>query len=99
MHFLRTWVHVHRFVRYTRLVGRFRHQYPELPADYWIPAWDAAMRRAERVWREAGADALVYRRLLPDEHFDFRGGKPRAMTWHPAPERLSDPTHSEMVPE
>jgi hypothetical protein len=48
------------------------------------------MRRADRVWRDAGPDALISGRLLPDEHFRFRGGKPRGLAWLPVPERLSD---------
>jgi hypothetical protein len=65
-------------------------------ADHWLPAWQAAMRRAERVWRETGADALLRGRLLPDEHFEFKGGKPRPVDWYIAPERLSDTKRAEL---
>lgn len=75
---------------------KFGALYPELPAGHWIPAWQAASRRAERVWREAGADALIQGRLLSEEHFRFRGGKPRPPTWYVTPERLSDPTDAEL---
>jgi hypothetical protein len=56
--------------------------YHELPADHWIPAWQAAIRRAEC--------------LRLDEHFQFRGGSPRPAGWYAMPERLSDPTAAEL---
>ena len=77
-------------IRRALLIPRFGSLYPEIPAGHWIPAWQAAMRRAERVWRDEGPNSLVRDRLLPDEHFQFRGGKPRGWAWLPTPERLSD---------
>jgi hypothetical protein len=85
-------------LRVTRLDPKFGSLYPEIPAGHWLPAWDAATRRAERLWREAGADALLQDRVLPDEHFQFRGGKPRSAGWYVEPERLSDPTRAEIGP-
>ena len=84
--------------RFALLVPRFGSLYPELPAGEWISAWDAAMRRAQQVWLEAGVEAVVYTRLLPEEHFEFRGGVPRPSDWYIRPERLSDPTPGE-IPE
>ncbi|HEX2249971.1 MAG TPA: hypothetical protein VHH32_06450 [Gemmatimonadales bacterium] len=75
---------------------KFAALYPELSAGLWLSAWQATVRRAERVWREAGAEAVIFDRLLPDEHFDFRGGRPRDPDWHFIPERLSDPTLAEL---
>jgi hypothetical protein len=86
-------------LRYAKVVPKYGSLYPELPSGQWMPAWDAAMRRAQRVWREAGPEALVYTRLLPDEHFEFHGGKPRPSDWYVKPERLSDPTPAEIAPE
>ncbi len=77
-------------IRRALLSPQFGSLYPEIPAGHWIPAWQAAMRRAERVWRDTGPVALISDRLLPDEHFHFRGGKPRGFAWIPIPERLSD---------
>ena len=77
-------------LRQAKLKKKFGALYPEIPADHWIPAWLAVTRRAHRVWSERGADAMIEDRLLPDEHFEFRGGIPRAPTWSAAPERLSD---------
>lgn len=82
-------------MRHAKLKPQFVTQYPEVPPDRWLPAWQAATRRAERVWRELGAEALLRGRLLPDEHFDFQGGKPRPAYWYVAQERLSDATAAE----
>ena len=79
-------------LRRAMLDPQFRTMYPEIPAGYWMPAWQAAMRRADRVWLEAGVKALIQDRLLPEEHFRFLGGDPRPSDWYPTPERLSDPT-------
>ena len=81
-------------LRQAKLRKKFGTLYPEIPADHWIPAWLAVTRRAHRVWSERGPDAMIEDRLLPDEHFEFRGGTRRPSTWQPAPERLSD--HSPM---
>ena len=61
-----------------------------------MPAWQAATRRAERLWQEAGPEALLEDRILPEEHFQFRGGKPRGSDWYVRPERLTDPTPAEL---
>ena len=83
-------------IRRTRLNPKFASLYPELPAGQWIPAWQATTRRAERVWGQDGPEAVIHSRLLSDEHFDFRGGKPRPSGWYVMPERVSDPTKAEL---
>jgi hypothetical protein len=83
-------------LRRTRLDPKFRNLYPDIPPGQWMPAWQAAMRRAEQLWEQAGADALLAGRVLPDEHFDFRGGMARGSGWYVEPERLSDPTRAEI---
>ena len=84
-------------LRQARLDPKFGVLYPEIPAGFWVPAWQAATERADRLWREAGEDALVQNRLLPDEHFQFYGGESRPLGWYVTPERLSDPTDSESI--
>jgi hypothetical protein len=78
---------------------KFSALYPELEAGRWLPAWQAAVRRAERLWHDLGAEALIQGRILPDEHFRFRGGSPREFGWYVTPERLSDPTPAEAETE
>jgi hypothetical protein len=75
---------------------KFRALYPELRAGCWLTAWQAAVTRAERLWRDVGPEALIQGRLLSDEHFQFRGGSPRPAGWYAMPERLSDPTAAEL---
>ena len=75
--------------RLTLLDRQFDALYPSIPVDQWLPAWEPARRRADQLWFEVGP-AFVQSRLLPDEHFRFRGGKPRAAEWYP--ERSSDVT-------
>jgi hypothetical protein len=77
-------------LRRAKLKSEFGSLYPELPAEHWVPALQLVIRRAERIWREHGAQALIGDRLLPDEHFDFKGGRRRASDWHIHTERLSD---------
>jgi cytochrome P450 len=83
-------------LRRTRLDPKFGSLYPEIPAGHWIPAWQAATRRAERLWRETGPEALLEGRILPEEHFQFRGGRSRGASWYVTAERLSDPTEAEI---
>jgi hypothetical protein len=70
----------------------FRSLYPELPAGVWLPAWEAALKRAEHLWEREGAVAMTATRLLSDDHFEFDGGVAREPGWYVRPERLSDPS-------
>ena len=83
-------------LRLARLNPLFGSLYPEIPAGHWMTAWEAATRRADRVWLQEGAEALIHSRLLPEEHFQFLGGKPRPEGPDFRPERLSDPTAAEL---
>jgi hypothetical protein len=83
-------------VRLTKLNPEFGLLYPEIPAGQWLPAWDATLHRANRLWKEVGPEAIVRDRLLPDEHFQFEGGEPRPPGWYVIPERLSDPAGVEV---
>jgi hypothetical protein len=76
-------------LRLTLLNQEFGALYPSIPVDQWLPAWEAARRRADEVWFVLGQHAFV-KRLLPEEHFRFQGGKPRSGDWYP--ERSSDVT-------
>ena len=60
--------------RHARLRPEFAHLYPEFTPDLWLSAGGVAMRVAARIWKEAGAEAVISRRVLSDEHFRFRGG-------------------------
>jgi hypothetical protein len=79
-------------LRQTRLNPSFGWLYPELPAGQWLPARQAAMQIADRLWLQDGSEALVRDRLLPQEYFEFQGGTPRSVDWYVTAERLSDAT-------
>ena len=77
--------------RRARLHPEFADLYPELPAGFWITAWYAAMKQADRLWLDLGPRALISSRVLRDEHFQFRGGQPRGAKT-PTRDRVSDVT-------
>ena len=59
--------------RETRVRAGFGHLYPELRSG-WDAAQDAARRVADRLVTNRGYVALLKGRVLPDAHFEFRGG-------------------------
>ena len=85
-----------RTERLVRLDPEFGSRYPEIPAGEWLPAVMAAAWQADRLWLESGPEALRQRRVLPDQHFQFRGGTPRKSGWYITPERLIDRTPSDL---
>ena len=78
--------------RLAMLDPEFGSLYPDLEAGQWFPAMDAALQVTGRIWRERGAEVLARERVLPEEHFRFRGGLPRELGWYVTPERLGDPS-------
>ncbi len=76
--------------RQVRVRAPFAGLYPELPMGHWATAGGIALRVAARIWRDHGVNAVVSDRLLPEEHFEFRGGTSREPAWEGSPERLSD---------
>ena len=63
-------------VREARLRSRFAYLYPELPADTWLPASEVGATILMSQLRSA-RPASLGELLLPDEHFEFRGGNER----------------------
>jgi hypothetical protein len=62
--------------REARLRPEFAGQYPGVAAG----RWECAATLADRVLAAAllrGWETRLWRRLLPEEHFDFRGGVAR----------------------
>jgi hypothetical protein len=59
--------------RETRLRPGLTQLYPELRPG-WEVAQIVAARVAERILARHGYAGLLNRRVLPDEHFEFRGG-------------------------
>ena len=76
--------------RLALLDPEFGSLYPELTAGQWLPAMDAALAVTGRIWRDRGTEVLVRERVLPEDHFHFRGGVPREPGWYVTTERLGD---------
>ena len=57
--------------------------YPMLPPDEWLGAAEAASRvQAEAVGTGESAPQAMRERILPEEHFEFRGGQAEVTTPH-----------------
>jgi hypothetical protein len=52
------------------------HLYPEARLGGWEPAAVLARRVADRILARQGYAALLHGRVLPESHFEFRGGPP-----------------------
>lgn len=59
--------------REMRVRSGYGHLYPELRAG-WEAAQAAARRVADRLLSQQGYAALLKGRILPEAHFEFRGG-------------------------
>lgn len=59
--------------RETRLRPGFSLLYPEVRPG-WEVAQSVARRVADRILARRGYAGLLNRRVLPEEHFEFRGG-------------------------
>jgi hypothetical protein len=59
--------------RETRLRPGCGHFYPELRTG-WELAQNVAARVTDHIVSRRGYAAVLNRRILPDEHFEFRGG-------------------------
>ena len=66
------------FVREARLKPEFAHLYPELPAGRWMPASEVGATILMTQLKSLAPKRLG-ERLLPDEHFEFRGGSDRGL--------------------
>lgn len=66
-------------IREARLRPEYAHLYPELEAGAWLPASEVGATILMTQLR-AAAPTRLGDRLLPDHHFDFRGGQIRGGT-------------------
>ena len=76
-------------VREARLRPEWAALYPGLQAGRWI----VASRLVPLVLRHRLKDQPTWeftRRILVDEHFEFRGGRPRNSTWSGVLSRVDD---------
>jgi len=64
--------------------------YPDVAPNIWLGAAGVAARVAARLRRECTAGGALRPRVLPDEHFEFRGGRRRRRTWSGPGSRLGE---------
>ena len=65
--------------REVRVKPTFGHLYPDVRPGGWESAAAVAGRVAERTLTRRGYAALLGQRVLPDAHFEFRGGPPEEL--------------------
>jgi hypothetical protein len=76
-------------VREARLRPEWSHLYPGLEAGVWI----VAAQLVPLVLRHRMQDEATWefaRRILVDEHFEFRGGRARDRAWNGVLSRVED---------
>jgi hypothetical protein len=76
-------------VREARLRPEWSHLYPGLEADVWV----VAAQLVPLVLRHRLQDQAAWeftRRILVDQHFEFRGGRERDRSWAGVLSRVED---------
>jgi hypothetical protein len=85
-------------LREARLRFEFASRYPWLEPGMWEIATELAGRFLAQHSMQPSLGHLLSNRLLPDEHFEFRGGGPRGRSGDGALSRVTDgyvwPGHS-----
>lgn len=76
--------------REARVKNGHGHLYPEARTGAWEAASAVARRVADRVLARQGYAALLHGRVLPEDHFDFRGGPPNDLRPGGRVSRLAD---------
>ena len=76
-------------VREARLKPDWGHLYPELEAGVWMVAAEL-VPLVLRHRLQGQATWEFTRRILVDEHFDFRGGRDRDQSWNGVLSRVED---------
>ena len=76
--------------REVRVKAGSGHLYPEARIGGWEPAAVLARRVADRMLARQGYAALLHGRVLPESHFEFRGGPPEDLRPGGRVSRLGD---------
>jgi len=77
-------------IRLVRLRPEFAHLYPGLDPGVWETATELAARLLAQHAVKPSPGYMLSSRVLPDEHFEFQGGNPRASGWTGPRTRASD---------
>lgn len=76
-------------VREARLRPEWAHLYPRIPPGVWTVAAELVPQVLRHRLQVSGTWEFA-RRILVDEHFDFRGGRPRDESWGGVLTRVED---------
>lgn len=77
-------------IRLVRLRPEFAALYPGLDPGVWETATELAARLLAQHAVQPSPGYMLSNRILPDEHFEFQGGNPRAAGWAGPGSRVSD---------
>ena len=77
-------------LRKTCLKPEYASLYPEVPPNIWLGAGGIAARVASRLRRSVDSNPWPLKRVLSDEHFEFRGGRRRRQAWRGPGSRLGE---------
>jgi hypothetical protein len=77
-------------IRLVRLRPEFTHLYPGLDPNVWETATELAARLLAQHALQPSPGYGLSNRMLPDEHFEFQGGNPRAAGWTGPRSRVTD---------
>ena len=78
--------------RQARLRAEYAPLYPGLEPGIWVDAGDLAEQMLTQHLLRPSPGFMLTSRMLPEEHFDFRGGEPAGRP-RIARTRRSDPTN------
>jgi hypothetical protein len=80
--------------RQARLRAEYASLYPSLQPGIWVDADDLAEQMLTEHLLRPSPGFMLSSRIIPEEHFDFRGGEPPGLPRN-ARTRRSDREHSE----
>ena len=77
-------------IRLVRVRREYANLYPALDPGVWETATELAARLLAQHALQPTPAYMVTNRILPDEHFEFQGGNPRASGWTGPRSRITD---------
>jgi hypothetical protein len=77
-------------VREARLKPEFASRYPGLEPGIWETATVLADLLLAQHFLRPSPGYMLSNRVVPDEHFEFRGGDPRGPSWNGTLSRTTD---------
>jgi hypothetical protein len=82
--------HFNSRIRLVRLRPEFASLYPGLDPQVWETATELMARLLAQHAVQPSPGFMLSNRILPDQHFEFQGGSPRAPSWSGLRSRATD---------